>query len=213
MTDSDENGRTKRQQTTDPDASAGWETEYAAQGVEHAIATDGGAERPEDCGCWNVDQDLPCWACYRDGFDTQNPAEPAADDDSEHAEEADDAATLEAFADGGRADALPSPGDRVRDRDSDDSDERDELVVVEVDEETTAAECWLDAINATVADVNGAYDPEAAVVEAAYVADVEDRLDGWRTVEDLRDAVSFGALSLYTFPADRLAARPGGAWR
>jgi len=150
MNDSDENGRTNRPRTTDPDASAGWETEYAAQGVDAAIATDGG-----------------------------------------------------------RTDVLPSPGDRVRDRDSGD----DELVVVNVDEDTTAAECWLTAINATVADVNGAYDPEAAVVEAAYVEDVSETLDGWRTVEDLRDAVSFGALSLYTFPADRLTRVPGGAWR
>ena len=151
MTDSDENGRTNRPRTTDPDASAGWETEYAAQGVDHAIATDGG-----------------------------------------------------------RTDVLPSPGDRVRDRDSDDGDE---LLVVNVDEDTTAAECWLDAINATVADVNGAYDAAAPVVEAAYVEDVSETLDGWRTVEDLRDAVSFGALSLYTFPADRLTRVPGGAWR
>jgi len=140
MTDSDENGRTKRQQTTDPDASAGWETEYAAQGVEHAIATDGGAERPEDCGCWNVDQDLPCWACYRDGFDTQNPAEPAADD-SDHAEETDDPATLEAFADGGTTDALPAPGDEVRDR-----EEGDRLVVVETHADTTAAEYEIAAL-------------------------------------------------------------------
>jgi hypothetical protein len=151
MPEHDETDRPNRHRTTDPDASAGWETEYAAQGVDAAIATDGGTET-----------------------------------------------------------RLPAAGDRVRDRDSDDGDE---LVVVNVDEDTTAAECWLDAINATVADVNGAYDPEAAVVEAAYVADVEDRLDGWRTVEDLRDAVSFGALETYTFPADRLAAALGGEWR
>ena len=151
MPEHDENGRTKRQQTTDPDAAAGWREEYASQGVDAAIATDGGTET-----------------------------------------------------------RLPAAGDRVRDRDSDDGDE---LVVVNVDEDTTAAECWLDAINATVADVNGAYDAAAPVVEAAYVADVEDRLDGWRSVEDLRDAVSFGALSLYTFPADRLTRVPGGAWR
>jgi hypothetical protein len=61
--------------------------------------------------------------------------------------------------------------------------------------------------------VNGAYDAAAPVVEAAYVEDVEERLDGWRSVEDLRDAVSFGALDVYTFPADRLAARPGGGRR
>jgi len=151
MTDSDENGRTNRPRTTDPDASAGWRTEYATQGVDHAIATDGGTET-----------------------------------------------------------RLPAAGDRVRDRDSDDGDE---LVVVEIHPDTEARECWLDALDATVAEVNSAYDAAAPVVEAAYVEDVSETLDGWRTVEDLRDAVSFGALDVYTFPADRLAARPGGAWR
>jgi hypothetical protein len=151
MPETDENGRTNRPRTTDPDASAGWETEYAAQHVDHAIATDGGTTT-----------------------------------------------------------RLPSAGDRVRDRDSDGGDE---LVVVETHPDTEARDCWLDAINATVADVNGAYDAAAPVVEAAYVSDIEDRLDGWRSVEDLRDAVSFGALSLYTFPADRLARLPGGERR
>jgi hypothetical protein len=112
--------------------------------------------------------------------------------------------------DGGAETRLPTAGDRVRDRDSDDGDE---LVVVKTHPDTEARDCWLDAIDATVADANGAYDAAAPVVEAAYVSDVEDRLDGWRSVEDLRDAVSFGALSTYTFPADRLAAVPGGVWR
>jgi len=47
------------------------------------VATDGGSERPDDCECWDVDAELPCWACARDGFDAQNPAEPAADDADE----------------------------------------------------------------------------------------------------------------------------------
>jgi len=41
-------------------------------------ASDGGAvveepaERPDDCDCgeWNDGLDLPCWPCYRDGFDS-----------------------------------------------------------------------------------------------------------------------------------------------
>jgi len=54
---------------------------------EPVVATDGGiidagddAEvldetgdgRPEDCDCgdWNAGEGLPCWPCYRDGFDT-----------------------------------------------------------------------------------------------------------------------------------------------
>lgn len=57
----------------------------AAQAGEMAVATDGGAVtthgreddhcRPDDCDChdWNSDTiELPCWPCYRDGFDTVN---------------------------------------------------------------------------------------------------------------------------------------------
>jgi hypothetical protein len=31
--------------------------------------------RPEDCDCggWNDGLDLPCWPCYRDGFEAPNP--------------------------------------------------------------------------------------------------------------------------------------------
>ena len=33
-------------------------------------------DRPADCGCgaWNADGPLPCWPCYRDGFDEPAPA-------------------------------------------------------------------------------------------------------------------------------------------
>lgn len=51
------------------------------------VATDGGhaalsnadaeAEsddaRPDGCDCWDADNDLPCWPCWRDGFDMPNP--------------------------------------------------------------------------------------------------------------------------------------------
>jgi hypothetical protein len=30
--------------------------------------------RPEDCDCWDPEGDLPCWPCYRDGFDVPNPS-------------------------------------------------------------------------------------------------------------------------------------------
>lgn len=30
-------------------------------------------ERPADCVCWDTEAGLPCWPCFRDGFDTQNP--------------------------------------------------------------------------------------------------------------------------------------------
>lgn len=32
--------------------------------------------RPDDCACWDAGLKLPCWPCYRDGFD-----EPASTDD------------------------------------------------------------------------------------------------------------------------------------
>jgi hypothetical protein len=37
-------------------------------------------ERPDDCDCgeWNEGLDLPCWPCYRDGFET--PASEVTDD-------------------------------------------------------------------------------------------------------------------------------------
>lgn len=110
-------------------------------------------------------------------------------------------APLAAFGDGGTDHDLPDVGDRVRDRDG-----GDELVVVDV-HDASADEYAIDGLGgATVADANPAYDPDAEVVEAVYVESVRDRLDGWRSVEDLRDAVSFDAIDAYSFPADRLAA-------
>jgi hypothetical protein len=36
--------------------------------------------RPEDCQCWDADAALPCFPCYRDGFEDPNPN---IDDDRE----------------------------------------------------------------------------------------------------------------------------------
>ncbi|WP_247010814.1 hypothetical protein [Halorientalis litorea] len=30
--------------------------------------------RPEDCACWDAEADLPCWPCYREGFEAPNPS-------------------------------------------------------------------------------------------------------------------------------------------
>jgi hypothetical protein len=30
-------------------------------------------ERPDDCDCTPVMENLPCWPCYRDGFEELNP--------------------------------------------------------------------------------------------------------------------------------------------
>lgn len=116
--------------------------------------------------------------------------------------------THEPRADGGRY-ILPGEGSRVRDRDG---DEDDELLVVRVHEDTRAGDHRIDALDATVAGVNPEHDPDAPVVEAVYVDELEE-LDAWRTVEDVRDAVSFGAINSYPFPADRLAAISGGGDR
>ncbi|WP_424004841.1 hypothetical protein ACOZ4I_17395 (plasmid) [Haloarcula salina] len=109
-------------------------------------------------------------------------------------------------ADGGRY-ALPAVGSRVRDRDTD----GDELLIIDVREGTRADGFVLDEFDGlTVADVNDAYDPGAPVVDAVYIDELEEALGGWRTVEDVKDAVSFGAVGSYSFPADRLAVVDGG---
>lgn len=48
---------------------------------QRAVA-DGG-ERPDDCDCWSLEPDLPCWPCYRDGFETPNPSAEDSDDDAD----------------------------------------------------------------------------------------------------------------------------------
>jgi len=119
-------------------------------------------------------------------------------------------APLSAFADGGTTETLPTPGDRVRD---DDADDAREVIVVETHPDTNADEWFIEELGATVAGVNPVFDPNSPVVEAVYAEDISETLDGWRSVEDLRDAVSFGALQSYTFPADRLSTLPGGERR
>lgn len=108
-------------------------------------------------------------------------------------------------ADGGRY-ILPTVGGRVRDR-----EDGDELVVVDTYPGANADKYGIDDLDGvTVADVNDTYDPSAPVVDAVYVEDLEETLDGWRAVEDVKDAVSFDAITAYSFPADRLAAANGG---
>jgi hypothetical protein len=33
------------------------------------VESDHSDERPDDCDCAPVMEDLPCWPCYRDGFE------------------------------------------------------------------------------------------------------------------------------------------------
>jgi len=135
--------RTDTEHTDDEltDASAGWRSEYAAQGVDPHIRPDGG----------------------RPGV---------------------------------------TAGDRVRDLEAD----GDEDLVVLGAREATAAEYVIPELGESVAAVNPGYPPQDRVVEAVYADDVESRLDGWRSVEDLRDAVAFDAIASYSFPASRLRA-------
>jgi len=52
-------------------ASDGGTTVVEATDTKDDDTNDDG-ERPEDCDCvdWNGNTDLPCWPCYRDGFET-----------------------------------------------------------------------------------------------------------------------------------------------
>jgi len=115
--------------------------------------------------------------------------------------------------DGGRVNGLPAPGDHVRDRSSGPYADDAELIVVETNPDTKATDWLIDAIDATVAEVNPTYDGAAPVLKAAYVTEIEMTLDGWRSVEDLRDAIEEGALQAYAFPAPRLETVPGGERR
>jgi len=49
-------------------------------GDDGEILESDGDERPADCDCWDADGELPCWPCYRDGFDVPNPDEPGAEE-------------------------------------------------------------------------------------------------------------------------------------
>lgn len=108
----------------------------------------------------------------------------------------------ETVTDGGTYN-LPPIGSRVRDRDSEDDDE---LVAIDTHPDTPAADYIIDDLDATVADYNEDYDPTAPVVEVVYVEEAKHKINSWRSVEDLVDAVELGALNSYSFPADRLAA-------
>ena len=115
------------------------------------------------------------------------------------------AANEAVLPDGGR-EILPNAGSRVVDRDDDEV----ELIVVDVHPKARADGWLIKATGDTVAAHNPEYRPDSAVVEAVYAEEAE-RLPSWRSVDDLRDAASCGDLTLYTFPAARLALPGGGA--
>ena len=45
-----------------------------ADGIDHSD------ERPDDCDCIPTMEDLPCWPCYRDGFEDPNPTLEVSDE-------------------------------------------------------------------------------------------------------------------------------------
>jgi hypothetical protein len=104
--------------------------------------------------------------------------------------------------DGGE-ETLPSPGARARDREDSDGGE---VFVVETHPSSRADNWHLEALDGdTVFMANQSYPPWSLVVEGVYVAELEAKLDGWRSLADVRDAVSLGAVRKYAFPAARLA--------
>jgi hypothetical protein len=59
--------------------------------AEPAMRADGGVtvesgesdhsnERPDDCDCSPLFEELPCWPCYRDGFEEPNPCPEVSDE-------------------------------------------------------------------------------------------------------------------------------------
>lgn len=99
-------------------------------------------------------------------------------------------------ADGGRPGV--GVGDRVKDLDSEEDDEL--LVVRERDEPATE----IYVRGRSVAEYNPEYPPNSRVVDCVYTSAIDTALEGWRSVEDVRDAVAFDALTAYSFPAGRL---------
>lgn len=112
-------------------------------------------------------------------------------------------------ADGAKAYTIPGEGDTIRDLDC---GGEDTLIVLDTHPEACAAEFEIDDTGVTVAQLNPAYDDGAPVIEAVYLDDIEDRLEGWRSIEDIRDAVSFDVLRVYSFPADRIVETDRGDW-
>jgi hypothetical protein len=98
---------------------------------------------------------------------------------------------------------LPTPGDRVHDRDNDNSGE---LIVVETFPETAAADYEIDALGETVADRNPDHPDAAPVAKAVYLESADRRGVESARPRALRADVGAGRLRAYTFPVTRLAA-------
>lgn len=45
-----------------------------------APESEAAADRPAAIACQSFDDELRCWPCYREGFETPNPAAPVEED-------------------------------------------------------------------------------------------------------------------------------------
>jgi hypothetical protein len=97
---------------------------------------------------------------------------------------------------------LPGPGDRVRDRDNDDSGA---LIVVETFPQTAAADYEIDALGETVADRNPDHPDAAPAAKAVYLESADRRGVESTHPRALRADVGAGRVRAYTFPVTRLA--------
>ena len=80
----------------------------------------------------------------------------------------------------------------------------DVAIVVEIPSQS-AAECYIGALETTVADVSPNYPPDSAVITVAYVDDLDTWASGWKAVPDseLADRLVMADVQLYTYPAGR----------
>jgi hypothetical protein len=97
-----------------------------------------------------------------------------------------------------------APGQRMFDRDGDDS----ELVVAEI-RRTPAHEEVISEIGKTVAKVNPDYPAHEPVVEVAFVADIQDALGTTWNDDDIPemsndDTLESEGVTTYTYPVGRL---------
>lgn len=92
-------------------------------------------------------------------------------------------------------------GDRVKDKDSEDS----EAVVVN-QTEATAMEFSIPSARETVASLNPDYDPMSKVTEVAFVDELERKLPQWAFMDasDFSSIVSEQQIKTYYYPCDRL---------
>jgi hypothetical protein len=118
------------------------------------------------------------------------------------------------MTDGGRRFLLPDVGARVLDREAvRDGGDANPAVVLATHETTTAADYHVDALDATVAELNPEWADGAPVIEVAFVDALDGAGAGWSEDPPTPDAARDANVTVYSYPAPRLirAERvPGG---